>query len=546
MRGTDLSGWPRPKPLDANAHPPFPMQALPGWLGRYVAGLADETQTPRELAGMLSLAALAAACAKRAVVEPRPNWIEPLSLWVVVVLGSGNRKTAVVRRLTAPIARYEQEWARTSKPVIAVEWSKRRCTEERLRRVESSLSKAAAESEGELGRERDALAQELAAKSPPSCLRLLIEDITPEGLASVLAEQGGRIALLSDEGGPFDSMAGRYSKNGLPNLDVWLKGDSGGPILIDRRGRPPESVEDAALTLGLAVQPDVIRSLADRPGFRGRGLLARFLYAWPVELVGRRKIGAAPIPTEVEADFAERIYRLLAGAERVREQPEARPQVLRLTGGATNELDDFARWLEPQLSEDGPLGVIQDWGSKLVGKVARIAALLHIAEAGNVSAAAEMQISVRTLQGAAEVGRFLIEHARTSFAEMGGERARGDARALLAWIRSNGLRTFSKRDAFNALRGRFGQADRLDPPIRLLLDLDYVLELVEEGPRGPGRPSRRFEVNAHVLAQNPQNTQDEVSADSADSAGEPSLAGQTRQALASLRSPGSNPLSALR
>jgi replicative DNA helicase len=77
----------------------------------------------------------------------------------------------------------------------------------------------------------------------------------------------------------FDQMAGRYSQSGGPNLGVYLKGHVGDLLKVDRRGRPPEYVERPCLTIGLAVQPEVLRGLASRPGFRGRGLLARFLSA---------------------------------------------------------------------------------------------------------------------------------------------------------------------------------------------------------------------------------------------------------------------------
>ena len=37
-----------------------------------------------------------------------------------------------------------------------------------------------------------------------------------------MAEQGGRLAILSAEGGPFVTLAGRYSRE--PNLELFLKG----------------------------------------------------------------------------------------------------------------------------------------------------------------------------------------------------------------------------------------------------------------------------------------------------------------------------------
>ena len=95
----------------------------------------------------------------------------------------------------------------------------------------------------------------------------------------------------------FDQMAGRYNQAAGPNLGVYLKGHAGDLLKVDRRGRPPEYVERPCLTIGLAVQPEVLRGLASRPGFGGRGLLARFLYSLPESLVGRRQPGAPPVPT---------------------------------------------------------------------------------------------------------------------------------------------------------------------------------------------------------------------------------------------------------
>ena len=38
-------------------------------------------------------------------------------------------------------------------------------------------------------------------------------------------------------------------------MDLWLKGHSGDPLRVDRKGRPPEHIPRPALTLGLMIQP---------------------------------------------------------------------------------------------------------------------------------------------------------------------------------------------------------------------------------------------------------------------------------------------------
>ena len=87
----------------------------------------------------------------------------------------------------------------------------------------------------------------------PTMPRLLADNVTPEAAASLLAEQGGRLAVLSAEGGIFDILAGRYS-GGMPDLDVWLKGHAGDPLRVDRKGRAAGVRAVARSDIGLTVQ----------------------------------------------------------------------------------------------------------------------------------------------------------------------------------------------------------------------------------------------------------------------------------------------------
>ena len=72
-------------------------------------------------------------------------------------------------------------------------------------------------------------------------------------------------------------------------MDLWLKGHSGDPLRVDRKGRPPEHILRPALTLGLMIQPSVLGAIAANQQFRGRGFLARILYARPGSKVGHRE-----------------------------------------------------------------------------------------------------------------------------------------------------------------------------------------------------------------------------------------------------------------
>jgi replicative DNA helicase len=335
----------------------------------------------------------------------------------------------------------------------------------------------------------------------PPLPRLLADDTTAEALASLMADQGGRIALLSAEGGPFDAMAGRYQGGGV-YLDPYLKGHAGDELRIDRKGRGAEYVERPALTVGLAVQPDVLRKLPDHPGFRGRGLLARFLYALPVNTVGSRTIAPPAVPEEIAERYRVDLYALARSLLDEREAAKLvgseDPIVLTLTAPAAVRLTEFEAEIEPRLHpHHGDLAHIADWASKLVGAVARIAGLLHLA--ARLRDGWALPVNDATITDAVTIGRYLTDHALAVFDLMGGaDPTLDDARYLLAWIERTGAKAFTRRELFTALpRGRFAKVDALDPPLALLVEHSYLRLLPPpERSAGPGRPaSPGFEVN---------------------------------------------------
>ena len=226
-----------------------------------VAAVAEFTETDPGMAGTTCLAMLAAAAGGRVKLEVRGNWREPVNLFTTTVAGLGERKSAVQAVMSAPLQEAESELA----------------DRVRTQRREAMITKDVATKAAEIARakagkaqgaERDELLKEAigamqAAETidVPVLPRLLADDITPERCAGLLAEQGGRLDVVSAEGGIFDIIAGRYS-SGVPSLDVWLKGHSGDQLRIDRQSRDPEFIAQPALTLCLMIQPSGLTSIA--------------------------------------------------------------------------------------------------------------------------------------------------------------------------------------------------------------------------------------------------------------------------------------------
>jgi hypothetical protein len=101
--------WAPPMSLEAVPVPPFPLHALPEALRWYVGELSRATQTPPILAAGVALGAASVALAKKIQVEPRPDWVEPSVLWILTLLPSGERKTAVMNALRRPLDEWERD-----------------------------------------------------------------------------------------------------------------------------------------------------------------------------------------------------------------------------------------------------------------------------------------------------------------------------------------------------------------------------------------------------------------------------------------------------
>lgn len=482
--------WPEIISLDEQDRPPFPTGVLPAVLRAWVKAESHATQTPPDLAGLLVLAVCSTCIAGKVEVEPRPGWREPANLFVAVLLEPGNRKSAVFADATAPLREWETELIETARPNVAKAQSLRRQDEARLRRLE----KTAAETQGaEAERARHeavTLAAALDGQAEPVLPRLIVDDVTPEKLGVLLAEQGGRIASMSPEGGVFDLMAGLYSKSGIPQFTVYLMGHSGDALRVDRVNRKSVSVERPALVCSYAIQPEVIRGLVNKAVFRGRGLLARFLYAAPQSWIGRRQIAPAPVPATVQDAYRWVVRALAESADKVEGVT-----VLRLTADAEAL---FRRWeaeIEAMLDCGGAMEHIRDWGAKLPGATLRIAAVLHCVEHGPAGL-----IGIETIAAAVEIARYLIPHADAvlTMIEANEKTAEDDARYVLRWIRRHGLREFTKRDVQRHGHRRFPHVDDADPALAELTRRGYIRPKPTQS-GGSGRlPSPAYEVNPAV------------------------------------------------
>jgi hypothetical protein len=475
--------------------PEFPVDALPAPYAEMVNAISEFTQTDPAMPATSALSVLSACNGGRARIILRAGWSEPLNAYYATIAHSGERKSAVQQAMTQPLYDAERRLAAAFRDARRNAEESKKIAEQA---VEKQRKKAAAAAGTDKADDELASALNMAAIAEaievPSTPRLIADDITPEALATLLAEQSGRLAVISAEGGVLDIIAGRYNNN-IPNMDIWLKGHSGDPVKVDRKGRPPEYVESPAVTLGLMIQPAVLDALAAKQEFRGRGLLARILYAYPVSKVGRRDVEAPSPDQKVVDNYAALVGDLAEGMAAWTD-----PALLRLSPSAERAVIELAKELEPELGSEGELAQLADWGSKYIGAVGRIAGNLHLAEHG-AEQGVRRSVEDKTILAAARIGEYFKACAINAFAEMGTDRVTADAVYLLDRIATMDADEVSERDLFTASsRGKFKSMADLVPALHRLVDHRY-LALMKTSKPTRGRPaSPRYKVHPAAKA----------------------------------------------
>ncbi|MRR07485.1 MAG: DUF3987 domain-containing protein [Deltaproteobacteria bacterium] len=325
--------------------------------------------------------------------------------------------------------------------------------------------------------------------------RVWTDDVPPERLQGVLAENGERIALLSDEGGIFEIMAGLYN-NGRVNLNIFLQGHAGSEARAERQGRIVR-LANPCLTFGLAVQPEVISDLArgDKKRFRGNGTLARFLYCIPQSTIGNRDVTRrATIPGTLKATYQAEITRLLDIEPVYDEQGTERARILAFDTEARQTWLQFSQFIESNMGNNGELRSIQDWASKLPGAVARIAGLLHVAKHGPTSPS----IDNSTITAAIDLATNLVNHALAAFDLMGSDQSTNDAKTVFRWILEKRLEHFRQRDCQRAFRTL--DPKRMEQAEKVLYDRHIISEPIKRGGGSTGgRPSIMYTVNPAIF-----------------------------------------------
>ncbi|MBS3919871.1 MAG: DUF3987 domain-containing protein [Deltaproteobacteria bacterium] len=484
--------WPEPIPLDEYSYlPDFPVDALSGIGREVVTMVSDVNQVDPALTASAHLANLSLCFARKTLVDLCSHR-EQLNVYLCPVYDSGHRKSSTVNEIVRPIYDYERMKQEELETTVMEARNIFKIKEKRLDRLQKrAADEDDLEQRRQLIREASELTRDMAEHPVPRSPIFLVDDITPEKLGVLMAENLEKIGAIHPEGNLFEIMAGRYSKDGTANIDLFLKAHAGDPWGNHRIGRDSKTMQSPALTLCLAVQSETIEEIGKNNHFRGRGLLARFLYSRCKSRVGYRGRQTSAVPMTLKDKYRKHIFSLM-------ELPFVE-SALRLSPDAQQVWDEFYGDIETEMRPEGSLYYLPDWGSKLPGAVARIAGLLHLAEHGASGLA--MPISVSTVSATCVIGAYFKEHALAIFGLMREDRRFKLARQILDHIRRNKGDAFNGRDIMRSTS--IAMMDEVEQGLKVLQDRGIIRESASYKEKGIGRPKgTAYQVNPRIFNSN--------------------------------------------
>jgi len=472
--------WPEPEPLTKQDDPiPYPIEALPAGILAAVEEVLGFTQTPPALAACSALSALSLAGQGLADVRRDEGLEGPVSLFLLVLAESGERKSSVDGHFIGGIREWEQAEKKKAAPLIK-EYLADHAAWEAERDGLVAKIKANAKSNKETAQLKAQLRDhEQTMPEAPRYPRLTHENTTPESLAWDLATKWPSGGIMSSEAGIVFGGHANGKDSITRNLAQLNKLWDGGSLPVSRRTSESFVVHGARLTMGLATQPATIREFyeASRGLARGSGFSARFLLASPESTQGFRPWKDAPPSWPHLTRFQNRLVELLDKTPPPDGDRGLKPPMMGFSSDGRTKWIAIYNAIEADLAPGRDLDDLKDIASKAADNIARMAALFTLYEGGEM-------IGAEGVQRASRIVIWHMHEAKRFFGELKADPQDILAAKLDRWLldqkRDRIPMSEIQKSGPNALRKK----ESLEPILGRLAGLNRV-RIVREG-KGQG------------------------------------------------------------
>jgi len=462
-----------PEPLRAALKPaePYPVNQLGTVLGEAVKAIHESTKAPLALCCQSVLAGASLAVQAHFDIELPWGECKPLSLFLLTVGESGERKSGVDDLVLgaakvqerADMERYHEkvkDYQKAAQSWEAAADSARR-NASRGGRATATDVRRAVEGVGE------------KPESPIVPLRF-VSDPTVEGLFKLLAVGQPSVGMFCDEAGLMIGGHSMNSENSLKTLARLCKFWDGSPFDRVRAGDGASCLYGRRLSLHQLAQPQVMVKLLSDPMANGQGFLARCLTAWPESTIGSRQITGfewAGDKQEVKRLFAVLKNLMEATPATGKSEQELDPTKLLLTDGARQLAVTALNQFEGLMATGGDLAELRDRTSKALENACRIAGVLAVVAGG---LGTQVITEDHLARGLVLMQWYLSEALRIRGAAAVPQ-AVTDAETLLAWLGDRGLKVFRTSPVLTGGPAQLRNKSRLMKAIAELVENGYLV-----------------------------------------------------------------------
>jgi hypothetical protein len=476
--------WKPPIPFGEIIPSPFPVFAFPKTLAEYIRAVAEFSETDPAMCGVLLLGVLGGVFQRKYEIVGTAGNTEQLSIFALAIAESSERKSGVIKLITKPFGMFEKEYNSRHKSDLSENKAQKKVLARTLEQAEKDGDDAT------IFAAQKAF-DEFEIREPVS---LVVDDTTPEALTAKLVSQGERVIVIAAEGGFFKRIKGRYTPNN-DDKNIYLKAHSGDRHSVDRIGRPPEVLENPAISIIMIVQKIIVEGFLADDENQGTGMTARFLYTFCAERAGNRQPTRPRTFAEYERVFEG--YNQLIIDILFQLQDEKQIKQIKMSDNAFKLACEYYFITEKRIQT--AVSGAKSWHGKSFGLMLRIAGILHCFEVFERRCLPdEYQVSADNINSAIALVDCFSEHADKAFNPH--DKTNADAAYLLNRIKSvlpqkSANDNFTRTELLRLTHGRFKKAEELNEPLILLQDLGYIdTDFLQTG----GRPAERITVNPQL------------------------------------------------
>ena len=434
---------------------PFPLDALGPILKEAVLAIESKTMAPTELGVSSVLAAVALAAQSVANVTLRSGSAAPLSLYLLPIAETTERKSSVDGYAMAPVADYERELAETYaklKPQYDIDVKVWRAQAHRILNDKNKEGEQQAIELGKLGPEPRA----------PLRPKLTFSNMTSEAMVKTFQISQPALGVHTAEGAHFLNGHAFTADKKLETLSIlnsmW-SGESYSKVTI---AHGEQNIIGKRLAMHLMIQPHVAENVLNDDDMKVSGFTGRILLCRPPTRIGTRIWEEAPGP---EVDFALGMYgshlQSLFRAAEVDDKGAMKLRTLPLSERADELALEFYNAVERAQRPGGCYAKVKAQAGRAEEQARRIAGNLELFYCPRATTVTELNMG----RGIAAARWYLNEALRIVWDEALADEVK-DAEDILTWARANagrddrGAPTFSLRQLAHYGPGLCGQGAR--------------------------------------------------------------------------------------